>query len=87
MSTDWKYDPFGLTEKDCEELLDLNATNADKCEHQSRASPLFPFKHYQAGVLKRALEKLNDDPEAKAIVVAMMHTCEDFVRLRNRRAA
>ena len=81
MAGDVDYAVFGLTEQSSNELLQLNTAKANKYSHQSRASPLFPFKHYQAEVLKRALEKLNDDPEAKAIVVAMMHTCEDYVKL------
>jgi hypothetical protein len=81
MAGDVDYEAFGLTEAQYRELLELNTQNAKKYEFQSRASPLFPFKHNQAEVLKRVLEKLDGDKDAQAVVVAMMQTTEFYVEL------
>lgn len=81
MNEDTHYLPFSFTKEQFQALL-LAHSNKDAQMHQSRASQHFPFKHWEADVLVRMFEASKDDPEAQALLAALMEACERLVLMQ-----
>lgn len=83
---DSQYEPFGFTEEQFKALL-LAHAKKDESMPKGRPSEHFPFKHWEADVLKRAFEKLEDDPEAKGLLASLMEACQMLVLERRAQKA
>lgn len=79
MAGDVDYAVFGLTEDDFKQLLLKQDKNNDAMAHQRRASPKFPFRYWEADLLKEMFEVLKDNEDAQALLAALMQMCEYHV--------